>query len=502
MKSAVIKDRVRALLFVSLIYLSLPVFLFTFGWLKIGIATILSLSLGLVLFLSTSQFKTETSLSKTCIAIMRAEIFPALILFLWCLLSGCGGFGFQNSDYAASNALLKDLIEQPWPLQLRNDVPLVYYVLYYLPAAFIGKVAGWTLANVIIFVWTFFALFLIWCQLALVTRLNELPFSRRCIALLMMILFGGFDFFGAILTYGIERIPLGTHIEWWASIGQFSSSTTLLFWVPQHALAPWLVTVSFLTLSSFQIGYQFIFLFAALAFLWSPIASLGLLPFLAIFIFTQRKTDQWRKFISVSNFALAPAISLTGLFYYSSNAFQFPTHWQFGDDQFLKNYLFLFFLETVTMSLPFFFLLLKKKESHTQPPQLSNQALNSAEKFFGWTAIVVLAALPTFKLGIMNDLCMRASIPAMMMLMFFWLKCLQPTSAKNNTRLVLSLLCLVFGSGSAISEIYRSVTNYSFRIPPINRIASLRNASKNPVVEQRAGNPESLFWKWLARQSE
>ena len=31
---------------------------------------------------------------------------------------------------------------------------LTYYVAYYLPAALVGKIAGWTAANVVLFAWS------------------------------------------------------------------------------------------------------------------------------------------------------------------------------------------------------------------------------------------------------------------------------------------------------------------------------------------------------------
>lgn len=112
-------------------------------------------------------------------------------------------------------------------------------------------------------------------------------------------------FFGALLNYAPSVLNLGAHIEWWASIGQFSSHTTLLFWVPQHTIAPWIVTAVLLLVVERNLGRQVLWFLAALSFLWSPMASLGLVPFLAL-IFIRDVFNQQSVAFNSANFLQDP----------------------------------------------------------------------------------------------------------------------------------------------------------------------------------------------------
>lgn len=489
------------LLLLSFLYLALPACLFAFGWLNTGAALCINV---LLIYVGATAWK-QLQLSDVSASVRRlfeTQHVPFAILLLWCSLSGTGGIGFQNTDYAASNALLKDLIENSWPLRMQNDTPLVYYVVYYLPAALIGKFLGWQIANLVLFTWTYLGLLLIWSLLSIAVRIDQLSPGRKLLAALMFVFFGGMDYFGALLNYGPETTQLGTHLEWWASIGQFSSNTTLLFWVPQHVLAPWLTTSALLLVLKRGSGAELIWCLTALSFLWSPMASLGLLPFLTILSVKTLMTRQYSSTLTVSNFFIGPAIAALAALFYSSNSFQFPTHWQLNNTGFTRNYLLLFALETLAVALPFFSQHLKAKVFLNQinlPPPLK---LTGMEKTLGWSAVLILLLLPAYKFGIMNDLCMRASIPALFILFAFWLRVLRREFTNQYIPVTVTLVCLLLGSGSALSEIYRSLTQYSLQIRPMSSVSSLLNSPDNDVIQQRAGRIDAIYWRWLGPQKE
>jgi len=483
----------------ALLYLGAPVFLFITHWLNLGAALFFSgiLLLGVWQVWNFHARPTALSLSQLISQCAEKHAVVFTVFLVWMALSGVGGIGHQNTDYAASNALLKDLIDNPWPLQLRDNVPLVYYVCYYLPAALIGKWLGWNAAWVFIFVWSYFGLMLLWSVLSVALGLESLPRVRKLCAALIFVFLGGWDVVGALLNYPIDVLIPGTHIEWWAKIGQFSSHTTLLFWVPQHVLAPWLATAFLLLALKRQLGIESILLIAAFSFLWSPMASLGLLPFLAVlfgFIFENNRSTA---FINSTNFFVAPAFALLGLLYYASNAFRFATGWQWREQDFLRNYSLIFLLELIPLAAPFLFQHLKQKvflnEISLPPPLL----LSSAEKAFGWAAIITLCILPFYRVGLMNDLCMRASVPAILILGSYSLRVLRTEFTFQTLQRSAVAVCLLIGAGSAASEIHRSLSLYSARIPPRDAVSSLLNTPKNSVIEQRAGDPAAFFWHWL-----
>ena len=82
----------------------------------------------------------------------------------------------------------------------RDDAVLTYYVAYYLPAALVGKIAGWTAANVVLFTWSAAGAALAFLWLVV---LSEAP-VWRCLAI--FVLFSGLDLVGAAtLVRPVER---------------------------------------------------------------------------------------------------------------------------------------------------------------------------------------------------------------------------------------------------------------------------------------------------------
>ena len=148
----------RVLLPVSLFYLAVPAIIFLAGWLRWYLALP---CIGLVTFpLFRSVQNTEQVLGNQGARPddpalkLRHVVLLLLASLLLLSMSGVGGFGYQDTDWLKHNAILKDLVERPWPVVYElegRDVPLVYYVAFYLPAALVGKLSGWLLANLTLF---------------------------------------------------------------------------------------------------------------------------------------------------------------------------------------------------------------------------------------------------------------------------------------------------------------------------------------------------------------
>ena len=108
-------------------YLTLPTILFAYGWLRWPYA-ILSMALlvsSIVVACADMVRGIRSWLSPSSVHSRPRSLWwivPAgLLITAWLCLSGAGGFGFQNPDYQASNALLKDLIQQDWPVTMVLD---------------------------------------------------------------------------------------------------------------------------------------------------------------------------------------------------------------------------------------------------------------------------------------------------------------------------------------------------------------------------------------------
>src|SRR5215472_13296095 len=141
----------------SIAYISFPLAIWMLGWLRpvyavMGMAALLT---GAGSFAIRFGESTATQGSRRISWTQAAVICFAVSVFVG--LNGVGGFGVQTSDWLKHNAILSDLINQPWPVAYRTsagEIALVYYVAYYLPAALVGKLYGWAAANVALFAWT------------------------------------------------------------------------------------------------------------------------------------------------------------------------------------------------------------------------------------------------------------------------------------------------------------------------------------------------------------
>lgn len=249
-------------------YLLLPWFIFSWGWLRAEVAILSSLMLLLAIReLWESGNETLERISGICKG--------SLILFAWLILSGIGGFAFQNADHNWRNAVLRDLINYPWPVRYRlsesSDTHLLaYYIGFWLPSALIGKLLGWKAANIALLIWSFGGILIGALLISLHTRQALWKTS------LLLAFFSGADVVGVALTRQLSDLlwPPTRHIEWWYE-RQYSSFTTQLFWVYNQAIPAWIGTLLIHSASKLK----FALLAWALTLFFAPLPAAGLLPF-------------------------------------------------------------------------------------------------------------------------------------------------------------------------------------------------------------------------------
>lgn len=229
------------------------------------------------------------------------------------LLSGEGRFFYANIDWQVRFAVLRDLQSNPWPfvypgadggLLLRAPI-----AMFLLPAV-IGKAAGPAAADIALLVQN---ALLIGTMLALGSMLFD-GRRARWIALALFLVFSGLDAIGRLLVHG----SLSDHLEHWAYL-QFSSTITLLFWVPQHALAGWVGALGFLLWRSGRIALAPWLTLMPLAALWSPLGLAGGLPFVALAGLRSLLSRSLRP-ADILLPALATLLSIPSLLYLSAGA--------------------------------------------------------------------------------------------------------------------------------------------------------------------------------------
>ncbi|MEP6501971.1 MAG: hypothetical protein ABJD97_01465, partial [Betaproteobacteria bacterium] len=252
-------------------YLTLPLLIFC-AWFK------LPLAIGLAALLSYALWQTLAGTRVREFGVRPATIAAIVAVTLaWTAIAGVGHFFYANIDWVTRDAVLRDLTATAWPPQYLadGDYPTILRapVGYYLPAAVVGWLAGPGVGDFALYLWTVLGFSLFLCA---ATTLFSSP-RQRVMAVILMIAFGGMDLIGIVLTQGVPAANF--HLEWWAKFAQYSSNSTLLFWVPNHALPAWLGTMLILRLWRQPELARIAPLMAVVIPLWAPLAAIGLAPF-------------------------------------------------------------------------------------------------------------------------------------------------------------------------------------------------------------------------------
>jgi hypothetical protein len=265
---------------VAVAYLVLPLLIFVLGWLELWAALPLAACIGYAL---KPLFERHTS-QRIRLPVTPLQLALAASVGIgWTIFGGAGHLLFANPDWHIRDAVLHDLVTSPWPVGYGvldgKESLLRAPVAYYLPAAIVGKLAGLSMAHMAMALWTAAGATLFLLQ---VLSLTPSRASTALMVVAVIVLFSGFDIIGCLLNYGGRfraNWDIAMHLEWWAGNYQYSSMTTQLFWVPNHALGCWL-TIGML----FRVGRGTAFesmlpIIVVAATLWSPLSALGVIPF-------------------------------------------------------------------------------------------------------------------------------------------------------------------------------------------------------------------------------
>lgn len=250
----------------ALFYLFLPIALFLWNWFELYYAVPL---IALIGYCVCSFSAAETSrLSRGTIAVLVA------IVAVWVLLSGLGGYMFQNSDHLYRNAVLRDLVAYEWPVVYHEDnqpIMLCYYLTYWLPAALVGKLTNLDVAQTMLYLWSVLGMLL-------VVRLSCNMQPRYAVLLACYLVFcGGADLIPYTATH-METIKPWSHIEWYCP-WQYSSITTCLFWVFNQAVPAWICTL--LVLDEELTLPQKVFI-SGMMYCYAPFPFIGVVMYVAL----------------------------------------------------------------------------------------------------------------------------------------------------------------------------------------------------------------------------
>ena len=504
--------KLRFLPFASLLYLALPYGIFFFGYLHWYFAVVC----GICLFLGLG-FSWRVPLKIPQVTIAPAHLLLVVIVaFFFLILAGVGGYGHQDGDWPKHNAILRVLIQQPWPVSYSVSVeqgtspvtltiPLVYYVAYYLPAAVVGKLFGWFWANQALFLWSYLGLCLALLWFVVLAQRASL------LTLLIFVCFSGLDVVGlAIVRKIFLQEPIAflywEHIERWSGNWQYPANSTLLFWVPNQALGGWIVCAMIFSALLYGTEKKALIFYLALTPLWAPFVTLGLLPYFIADFFSGKKSWLTRvtDYVSFSNVAGVLFLFLLTLFY-GAKFYEIPlpltpvskglvfTHPVVPGLSVIESVT-LLVLFVVFEFLLYLFLIYK-----------SGLPLSARERLCLQTTLIFLLILPLYRYGFWNDLVMRASIPALFILCVFVVRAFYHAVANKRLVAVFLALLLLIGTLNTFIEFKRHIVE-TYERAALLVIPQAKELHKVPAKKlnssfffQYIGSTDAPFFKWFTK---
>ncbi|UZW55097.1 hypothetical protein NUH86_16745 [Sphingobium sp. JS3065] len=355
-------------------------------WRFLDVAPIWAFPIGLLIIAGLCAFTIRVTKNSGNIGI--GTILTCFLVVLGLLaLSGEGRFFYANVDWQVRFAVLRDMGISPWPFvyTARPEPDLLRAPIgMFLVPAIIFKAIGARAADVTLLVQnsTLIAL-----SLAMGSQLFA-DRRSRVIGLTIFVLFSGMDALGDLLMQGM----LTGHMEDWAEI-QYSSTVTLLFWVPQHAIAGWVGAIGYMMWREGRITLAPWLAMLPLTALWSPLGLIGAMPFVALAGFRTIIAHAFRL-----RDVLVPAVSLLlcipSLIYLGAASDDVGFHFQ---------------------PIPFIQWLLF--QSFETLPYLIPLVIAGRSTRFGsdslWLAIIWLMLIPFVQIGWSTDFMMRGSITAL-----------------------------------------------------------------------------------------
>lgn len=400
-------------------YMVAPVIIFCLTWLRwyIGIPASLVLLVGLYMLIRNEYWKEEEYLIIPIVPVMIACIGLAI----WVMYSGLGGLFFQTSDNHWRNAVFHDLVTYPWPVVYpETGNALIYYLMFWIVPALMGKIGGWAFANISLLVWGILGIWLVFLFVLQIIKPRKL--WHITVITLLFIGWSGENLIGMMISklfdLCIHPLAFGS-FEGWLDFTRngydcsylYRSNIDALCQVYNQTIVPWLATVIMLHKPK-----TCLFAFLGLVVLpYGPIPFIGMLPFFIVFFIKENipyiKEGKWKKvfatIFSIQNIAASITIFPIMLFFFSINISASTG----ADGQFISLFVPLeaFDIPRI-LTLLLFYLMEFGIFSLLIYPKYKRTLLFSC-------VIVSLILIPNFKIGSIRDFCMNASLSALFILM-------------------------------------------------------------------------------------
>lgn len=418
-------------------------------------AGVLSAGIGL-LVLSARPVPMATDQRYVSLPVLGCCFVIAVTLLI---LGGEGRFLYANADWQVRDAVLYDMTKNPWPFSyLVNNQELILRAplgMYLLPASLAKGFEG----NVDLFLLGSNAVVLT-LLLAGASALFETR-QHRLIALVTFLAFSGLDSIGSYISAVQGKYPSADHLEFWAGKLQYSSTITLIYWVPPHAFAGWACALTIILYLKQQVRLGLVMATIFLVAIWSPLAIMGAAPF-AGWIGVKALLKREIRLADLLIGVLALIVSLPALAFLTSGSQSLHQGLHLPDNV----WLFLF------MEVGVWAILLAALGG----------AFNLGKDIFALT-LLLLCAIPFGQLGTGIDFQMRASITPLAVLSFLVAMSLCESLGRSS----LLRIALIFGLLAASSITALTETQRSFRYqaspPPLCNLPQVWTKQSGRIAE-------------------
>ncbi len=477
----------------GVIYLLFPYYIFFSSWMKPSMKVI---SLCIIICCSVKILRDDELCANNILYIDKTIIFVcAIIVFVWIAFSGIGGFAFQNEDFLWRNAMFDALVTEKWPMTLlieKNGEMInrgySYYMGFWLPAAAMAKMFGMRVGNIVQFVWAFLGIVifvsLVWNKLAEV----------KIWPILLFIFFSGLDYLGMIV-YGTSpnQINMTMHLEWWASVFQYSSFTTQLYWVFNQAIPAWVATMLIVEAKN----NKYIVFILGCTMLNCTMPFVGLIPVMFTVIirnFMRKKegyvtTKSWiieqgKEILTLTNILGGGCVGIISYLFLSKETVV-------GGGTMID-------LSHGGWSIFLMFLLIEifVYVAFTYEKEKRNPLY--------YVVVASLCVFPLIKLNDDGNFCMRGSIPMLVILYIFTCETIIYLLKKENKKKLMIYVCFfILGAITPIHEIERSIlqTKNEYLYPDMqdtHDIIGIQEIMQNDFESTDVDN--NLFYKYIAEE--
>ncbi len=467
------------------LYVILPLIIFVLSWMKLYLGVPLAIAIALATYSmiidARGQYNYDGGKQLNRARIYKI-ILAIIIILLWVYLSGIGGFAWQNTDHYWRNEIFNLLVEYRWPVVQASKLGskgMSYYVGFWLVPALVGKLLGVGAGYIAQYIWAVIGVAIFYGLLCRkIGKIAILP-------LVFFILFSGLDIVGLLVnnTNDFINMQLGKHIETWIDGYQFSSFTTQLFWVFNQAIYAWIITLLVLDEQN-----KNIVLIMAAGLLSTTLPMVGLFP-IAVYVMIKNaaKTaansrakdvipELFKSGFSYTNMVGFAATIVMGMLFIGNKATDITENRTTASNNIYTYLLFLAIEIGVYVAITI--------------------RRNIKDGLY-IVSLVTLLVCPLIIIGEGNDFCMRACVPAQIVLFIYFLRYMYECIQQKKYR-IFAIIAIFFliGAVTPFNEIYRTIVGakeYSKK-----GMETVQREEIFEVTNFASDTDKNLFYKYLS----